>query len=126
MAYFAELNNSNVVVRVIAIANSCCQDVNGHEVESIGISYCQKLFGGTWKQTSFNTFMGQHSLGKTPLRKNYAKVGHVYDEELDAFIPEKAFPSWVLNNETAQWEPPVPFPNDDNNYDWDEETISWV
>ena len=86
------------------------------------------LFGdpASWFQTSYNTIGGVHLLNGTPLRKNYAGVGYTYDATRDAFIPPKPFNSWVLNEETCLYEAPIPMPNDDKIYSWDEETSSWV
>lgn len=81
---------------------------------------------GQWIQTSYNTHAGQHRLGGTPLRKNYAGIGYTYDRQRDAFIPPKQFDSWVLNEETCLWEAPTPIPTDGKNYRWDETTKSWV
>jgi hypothetical protein len=81
---------------------------------------------GEWIQTSYNTRGGVHLLGGTPLRKNYAGVGYTYDRERDAFIPPKPFESWVLNEETCFWDPPIPYPTDGKTYNWDEPTVSWV
>jgi len=81
---------------------------------------------GQWIQTSYNTHAGQHRLGGTPLRKNYAGVGYSYDRQRDAFIPPKPFTSWTLNEETCLWEAPTPIPTDGKNYRWDETTTSWV
>lgn len=81
---------------------------------------------GEWIQTSYNTYGGEHLLGGTPLRKNYAGVGFTYDADKDAFIPPKPFESWVLNETTCLWEAPVAMPDDGNFYDWDEETTNWV
>ena len=116
MAHFAELDSNNVVLRVIVVGDKDTADVNGNEVESIGVSFCQKLLGGNWKQTSYN--------GNK--RKNYAGAGYTYDAAIDAFVPPKPYPSWVLNNETAQWVAPVPMPTDGKKYTWDEATQSWV
>lgn len=81
---------------------------------------------GQWIQTSYNTKEGVHALGGTPLRKNYAGKGFTYDRQRDAFIPPKPFESWVLNEETCLWDPPIPYPNDGKPYRWDEPTTSWV
>lgn len=81
---------------------------------------------GEWIQTSYNTFGGQHRLGGTPLRKNYAGIGFTYDRTRDAFIPPNQFPSWTLNEDTCLWEAPVPMPQDGKVYFWDEATTSWV
>jgi len=122
MAHFAELDENNKVLRVIVVANKDTADVNGVEKEYIGAGFCEKLFGGTWKQTSYNG----------NFRKNYAGTNYTYNEELDAFIPPKdeGIASWVLNEETCLWEPPVPYPGDPENEDemciWDEETVSWI
>ena len=116
MAHFAELDSNGVVQRVIVVANKDTSDANGNEVESIGVAFCQKLFGGNWKQTSYNG----------NIRKNYAGIGYSYDAAIDAFVPPKPYPSWVLNNETAQWVAPVSMPTDGKMYSWDEATQSWV
>jgi len=75
---------------------------------------------GKWIQTSYNTQAGVHLKGGTPLRKNYAGVGFTYDEVRDAFIPPKPFDSWILNETTCLYEPPVAYPSDGNNYRWNE------
>ena len=115
MAHFACLEN-NVVKQVIVVSNQDILDENGQESEQKGIDFCSNLLGGTWLQTSYNG----------NIRKNYAGVGYKYDAALDAFIPPQPFASWTLNNETAQWEAPTPYPTDDKRYTWDEETTSWV
>ena len=126
MAYFAELDENNVVLRVVAINDDDCLDENGNEQEQLGINRCLELFkSGIWKKTSYNTLKGVHLSGKTPFRKNYAGVGYKYDEALDAFIPPKPFASWSLNEDTCLWESPVAYPNDGGMYNWNEETTSW-
>jgi hypothetical protein len=80
---------------------------------------------GTWIQTSYNTHGGVHSLGGTPLRKNYAGVGYTYDATLDAFIEPKPFASWILDEETCLWNAPVAYPTDGSRYNWNESTTSW-
>lgn len=77
-----------------------------------------------WVQTSYNTKANQHPEGR-PLRKNYANVGFVYDEVRDAFYPQQPFPSWVLDEETCLWTPPIPIPSS-GYYLWNEESLSWV
>jgi hypothetical protein len=81
---------------------------------------------GEWIQTSYNTIGGVHTLGGTPLRKNYAGIGFTYDKTKDAFIPPKPFASWTLNEETCLWDAPVVMPTDDKIYQWDEDTTNWV
>jgi len=81
---------------------------------------------GEWIQTSYNTHGGIHLNGGTPLRKNYAGLGYTYDRERDAFIPPKPFESWVLNENTCQWDAPTPMPTDETKkYAWNESTTSW-
>lgn len=115
MAHFAELGENNTVLRVIVVDNKDTSDENGQEVEAIGAAFCRNLLGGTWKQTSYNA----------NFRKNYAGIGYTYDSERDAFIPPRPFASWILNETTCQWEPPVTMPNDGNQYTWNEDTASW-
>ena len=81
---------------------------------------------GQWIQTSYNTRGGVHTLGGTPLRKNYAGIGFKYDADRDAFIPPQQFASWTLNEDTCLWEAPVAYPSGDGQYQWDEETTSWI
>jgi len=81
---------------------------------------------GQWVQTSYNTYGGQHTLGGTPLRKNYAGIGFTYDSTRDAFIPPAPYASWVLNEDTCTWEAPVVYPDDGKIYTWDESTTNWV
>jgi hypothetical protein len=116
MAHFAQLDSNNVVTQVIVVGNSDTADANGVEKEHIGAAFCERLFGGNWKQTSYNG----------SIRKNYAGVGYTYNVSLDAFVPPKPYASWVLNNDTAQWGAPTPMPTDDKKYSWDEATTSWV
>lgn len=83
---------------------------------------------GTWVKTSYNTHGGKHYNGGTPLRKNYAIVGGVYDEVRDAFYEQQPYSSWTLNETTCIWEPPVPTPADNGVealYEWNESTLSW-
>ena len=116
MAHFAQLNEENIVTQVIVVANQDTADKDGVENEAIGIEFCTNLLGGRWVQTSYNA----------NIRKNYAGIGYKYDATLDAFIPPQPFESWTLNEETAQWEAPTPYPDDGKRYSWDEATTSWV
>jgi hypothetical protein len=111
MSHFAKVENG-IVTQVIVIE----QDV-----------LASGLWGdpASWVQTSYNTYGGQHTLGGTPLRKNYAGIGFTYDSVRDAFIAPQPFNSWLLNEDTCQWEAPTPRPIDDKLYNWDEETVSW-
>ena len=118
MAYFAEIDKNNVVLRVVAVNNKDTSTTDGTEIESIGIAFCKSLLGSdtNWKQTSYNA----------NIRKNYAGIGYTYDATRDAFIPPKPYASWLLNEDTCVWESPVPYPNDGNYYVWDEATTNWV
>ena len=115
MAHFAELDANNVVLRVIVVGNRDTSTPDGTEVESIGVAFCQRLFGGNWVQTSYNGNM----------RARYAGIGYTYDSALDAFIAPQPYPSWTLDPVTTNWVAPVPYPTDDKNYIWNESTQSW-
>lgn len=116
MASFAEIGLNNQVLRVIAVNNNELLDQNGVEQEHLGQQFCRSLLGGTWIQTSFNA----------KFRKNYAGIGYTYDTRLDAFIPPKPFPSWILNETTCLWEATVSYPSDGSLYTWNEELQNWV
>ena len=127
MASFAKIEN-NIVTIVVSVVNEVLKDSNGIEQESIGIQFLKTLYNepnAIWKQTSYNTIGGVHKSGGTPLRKNHASIGYTYDQTRDAFIPPKPFNSWILNEDTCIWEAPVAYPQDDNNYKWNEQTLSW-
>ena len=126
MASFAKIGLNSKVIEVLSVNNEVLKDSNGVEQEVNGIDFLTKLTGyPVWKQTSYNTIGGVHSLGGTPLRKNHAGIGYTYDEDRDAFIPKKPFNSWVLNEQTCNWEAPIAKPQDDNMYRWNEQTLSW-
>lgn len=124
MAYFAELDQINTVIQVIAVSNKDTSDEHGVEKEEIGIAFCKSLFGENtrWLQTSYNN----------KIRVRYAGIGYTYDESRDAFIKPKPYPSWLLNETTIDWESPVgpcpPLTPEEigvYTYVWDENTISW-
>jgi hypothetical protein len=125
MAHFAQLDENNIVTQVIVVSNEDTSDVNGTEVEEIGVAFCKKLLGANtnWKQTSYNN----------NFRVRYAGIGYSYNEELDAFIPPKPFDSWVLDNTTADWQSPIgPAPElteaeieARSFYRWNEENQTW-
>ena len=117
MAYFAKLGTGNIVETVISINNSVITDSNGVEQEKLGLYFINKLYNtrDVWKQTSYNN----------NFRKNYAGIGYQYDQARDAFIPPKPFNSWILNETTCLWESPIPYPQDNNKYSWNEQTLSW-
>ena len=116
MAHFAKLDANNIVTQVIVVSNDDTADSSGIETESIGVAFCQKLVGAdtNWKQTF-----------KDGTRKNYAGIGYKYDEARDAFIPNKFYDSWVVNEDTCQWEAPTAMPSDGKEYIWNEDTKSW-
>ena len=107
MSHFAEIDGNNTVLRVLVGDNSMPNE---------GYDWFIENLGGTWIQTSYNG----------NIRKNFAGIGFTYNEELDAFIPPKSFDSWILNEETALWEPPTPYPNDGGIYSWNEADLSWI
>jgi len=123
MASFAKIGLNNKVIEVLSVNNEVLKDVNGIEQESIGIDFLTKLTGyPVWKQTSYNA----------NFRKNFAGIGMTYDEDRDAFIPEKPYASWVLNEDTCLWEAPVAMPtltqeqiNNQNYYIWNEQNQTW-
>ena len=131
MAHFAQIDSNNIVTQVIVVADADTADAQGNHMESIGLAFCQRLIGGNWKQTSYNTHGGVHSLGGTPFRKNYAGLGYTYDAQRDAFIPPKPYNSWVLDENTCLWNAPMPYPTDlgtpdtPKMYTWNEETRTW-
>ena len=114
MAHFAEIDTNNIVLRVIVVNNEDTADGDGNEVDSIGEAFCTNLLGGTWRRTSYN-----HNY-----RFRYAGKGMTFDAGRDAFIVPQPYPSWTLNDDTTEWEPPTPMPGE--GYLWDEATTSWV
>jgi len=127
MAYFSEIDDNNVVLRVIVVADSDCAGGNYPESEPAGQAFISSIgISSNWKQTSFNTSCGKHNAGGFPLRKNFGETGFTYDSGRDAFIPPQPYPSWILNEETCWWEAPVAPPSEAVGYVWDESTVSWV
>jgi hypothetical protein len=127
MATFVKIEN-NIVITGVSVVNEVLKDSNGVEQEQLGINFLRTLYNepnAIWKQTSYNTNAGVHSLGGTPFRKNHAGIGYTYDETRDAFIPPKPFNSWILNETTCQWEAPITRPQDGNMYHWNESIINW-
>jgi hypothetical protein len=121
MAHFAQLDANNKVVNVTVINNSDIIDENGNENEQMGIELCKKIYPRAVKfvQCSYNG----------NFRKNHASIGGTYDEQRDAFIFIKPYPSWILNETTCRWEPPVAYKwngEDGKHYSWDEDIGNWV
>lgn len=121
MAHYAELDANNVVTQVFVGRD---EDDLAEGVTDWEIYYARPGF--TVKRTSYNTVAGQHVLGGTPFRGTYAGIGFTYDEDLDAFIPPKPYPSWELDEATYSWVAPIPMPEEDGPWVWDEETTSWT
>jgi hypothetical protein len=118
MAHFAELDNNNIVLRVIVVNDKDTQDESGVEVEAIGKEFLTNTLGGNWVQTSINN----------KIRKRFACVGHIYDSIKDVFIPPQPFPSWTLNTVTHAWDPPIQKPEDHKHirtWEWREEQQIW-
>ena len=111
MAHFAKLGVGNIVERVEVVSNDIAT------TEQAGVDFLNNLYKtrDVWKQTSYNN----------NIRKNYAGIGYKYDQARDAFIAPKPFPSFILNEDTCRWEAPVAYPNDDQNYKWNETNQSW-
>jgi hypothetical protein len=106
MAHFAEIDENNLVIKVLVTDNSAPNE---------GYDWLVENLGGTWIQTSYNA----------TIRKNYAGIGYTYDPARDAFIAPKPFDSWVLDEETCRWEAPTPYPTDGFTYFWNESDLAW-
>ena len=113
MSHFAEVDSTNTVLRVIVAEQDF---INSGAVGD----------PTRWVQTSYNTSRGVHLQGGTALHGNYAGAGYTYDVTLDAFLAPKPYASWVLNKTTYSWNAPIPQPNDDKRYKWNEEKKQWV
>ena len=115
MAHFAELDENNIVTRVIVVHNNELLDTSGNESEAKGVEFCSTLFGHTnWVQTSYNN----------NIRKQFAGTGYTYDSDSDVFVAPQPYPSWSLDD-NSEWQAPTPMPEDDNMYSWNEDTQSW-
>ena len=112
MAHYAKVSNTLVTQVIVAEAEFFDTFVDSSP--------------GEWIQTSYNTSGGVHSEGGTPLRKNYAAVGDTYDATRDAFIAPKPYASWTLVEDTCQWTAPTAYPDDGNQYEWNEDTTNWT
>lgn len=115
MAHFAQLDENNVVLQVIVVANEELME-NGVESEHKGIAFCKTLLGAdtNWVQTSYNA----------NFRKNYAGIGFIYDADNDYFFAPQPYPSWELDAD-AHWQAPVPYPTDGKDYIWNEKDLTW-
>lgn len=121
MSHYAEIDPITKIVKRVIVAEQ-----NFIDSGAVGNP-------NNWIQTSFNTHHGKHIdpitkniNTKPPLRKNFAGVGFTYDKQRDAFIPPKPYNSWVLNENTCTYDPPIPIPNDNKySYNWNETTKNW-
>lgn len=118
MGHFAKLDENNVVLEINVVNNDTLDNLPFPESEKVGIAFLTEWSGGysNWKQTSYND----------NFRVRFAGIGYIYDSTLDAFLPPKPYLSWLLDTNTCQWQPPIPYPNDGKVYNWDETTQSWV
>jgi hypothetical protein len=118
MAHYAFLNENNIVTEVIVGKNEGEEGVDWE-------AHYGAFRGQPCKRTSYNTHGGVHSSGGTPYRKNYAGIGYTFDAGRDAFVPPQPYVSWLINETTCLWEPPVARPTE-GKWSWDEETTSWI
>ena len=137
MAHFAKISENNEVLQVLTLNNKDAQNADGVEDEAVGQAYLEKHNNWPaqmWIHTSYNTFLGTHNLGGTPLRGNYAGIGFTWDEDNNIFYPKKPYASWVLNTTTASWHSPIGDAPDDltdeekaarTHYVWNEGTGAW-
>ncbi len=123
MAHYARVNSDNIVIYVTPVSNEIITDSNDTEQDELALSHLYESvpesIGDRWIKTSYNN----------NFRKNYASIGYSYDENLDAFIPPKPFNSWVLNEQSGNWEAPIPMPEmgeDGIIYQWDDEIENWM
>ena len=108
MAHYAKLGINSKVINVEVVADKDCRNADGIEDEEVGRQFLERIHNWPlWKKTSYNTFQGQHKLGGTPLRGNYAGIGMTYDEDNDIFIGKKPYTSSVLNTAEARWQSPI-------------------
>ena len=135
MAHYAKLGANNKVITVHVVADADCQNASGVEDDEVGRQFLERTHSWPfWKRTSYNTSGGQHKLGGTPFRGNYAGIGYEWDEDNEIFWPKKPFASWVKNTTTARWHSPIGDAPDDLTdeekaaktfYVWNESGQSW-
>ena len=142
MAHFAKLGANSKVIQVLTMDNDKMLNADGVEDETVGQQYLElhnNWPAQMWIQTSYNTSGGQHKLGGTPFRGNYAGIGYTWDEDDQIFWPKKPYASWVKHNDSASWKSPIgdapalteeqTSQNEANthmwHYAWNEETQAW-
>tara|TARA_R100001463_G_C3517454_1_gene220520 strand:- start:721 stop:1236 length:516 start_codon:yes stop_codon:yes gene_type:complete len=114
MAYFAKLDDNNIVLEVVAVKNEVIEDSEGNEQESLGITFLRNLYNDqsiSWVQTSFNTLKKQHLEGGTAFRGNFASKNYVWDSINEIFWQPQPFTSWLKDNATASWVAPIKYPS---------------
>lgn len=120
MAHFARIDKQTDIVLHVDVVDDSIATTENNGIEFLSNFYFYKnqnwINGVYFIETSYNN----------NLRKNYAGIGYKYDEVLDAFIPVKPYNSWILNESTCRWIPPIDYPKDDKIYSWDESSVSWV
>lgn len=117
MAHFAEIDNNNIVIRVLVTDNN---DPNGDE----GYQWLVENLGGRWIKCSYNTYKGEHLSGGEPLRWTYPAIGSAYIEDLDIFIFPSPYPSWLVDKNNKTWKAPKPKP-DSGLWYWSESSMDW-
>ena len=137
MAHFAKLGSNSRVIQVLTLDDKDMLNADGVEDEKVGQQYLERHNNWPaqmWIQTSYNTSGGTHKDGGTPLRGNYAGIGHIWDEDNNIFYSKKPYTSWVLNTTDAQWHSPIGDAPDDltdeekdagTSYQWNEVDQSW-
>tara|TARA_R100001530_G_C4215325_1_gene128511 strand:+ start:173 stop:535 length:363 start_codon:yes stop_codon:yes gene_type:complete len=115
MAHFAKLGTGNKVLQVVVVNNDIITDNDGNEQEILGQQFLNNIYGNRdiWKQTSYNA----------SFRKNFAGINFTYDEGRNSFIEPQPYPSWILNEDTCRYDPPIEKP--DGNYVWNELHRKW-
>lgn len=117
MAHFAQLDDTSTVLDVLVVNNSDIENLPFPESEPVGIAYLNSFLPpAIWKQTSYNG----------NFRRRYAGIGYTYMEQYDAFVPAKAYPDFIFDEQQLLWVPPVPYPNDGHQYYWDEQQHKWI
>jgi len=125
MQHFAELDDENIVLRVIVVDDKDCSDENGNISEEIGCAFCNMVTDSVPPTNKTGRWVITYCNGEG-IRKNFAGRGDVYDSVRNAFIAPVPYDNWVLNEELCRWEPPVVRPNDGLVYNWNQEENTWV
>tara|TARA_S200002703_G_scaffold112782_1_gene98282 strand:+ start:1151 stop:1567 length:417 start_codon:yes stop_codon:yes gene_type:complete len=135
MAHFAKISEDNRVLHVEVVDNNILLDESNIEQENLGVTFLTQTFGWpNWVQTSYNTYKGKYLNAdgteatdqSKALRKNFAAIGYTWDATRNAFYAPQPYNSWILNEDTCQWEAPVAKPNDGQEYIWDEVNQTWI